>query len=85
MRYLRSSILVGALCAFTFQYASSIAFGASGLPPDLRRLIIQADMVPWERKPADLNEVLRDANAQKVTLRQFTGEKPLLVYMYAQW
>lgn len=57
---------------------------ATDLDTEVRRLIVSAGLLPWERKPISLNEELGDESGRKVTLRQFvTGERVIIAYQFA--
>jgi len=52
--------------------------------PGLRRQIIDAGLAPWNGRQVSLDETLRGAKGEKVSLRQLVG-KPIVAYNYAQW
>jgi hypothetical protein len=54
---------------------------------DINQLIKTAGMTPWTWQAISLDEPLRrGVEGEKVPLRHFvTGDKPLLVYMYAYY
>lgn len=77
-------------------YAAAVLFimvvgvspsAGSQASPEMRRLISNAGMTPWTWQPISLDEPLRRGlDREKVPLRHFvTGDKPLLVYMYAYY
>ncbi len=89
MIWLQKNFLVQSACATSalVMFSTVPAFAGSELSPELRQIITEAGMVPWSGRPVPLDETLRRGlSGEKVRLRQFvTGDKPLLVYMYAYW
>jgi hypothetical protein len=56
---------------------------AGDIPADLRRLIKEAGIAPWDRQPVSIDETLGDQQGAKASLRQFvTGDQPMIAYQF---
>jgi hypothetical protein len=71
------------LVALPLVLLSSGVATAAGLSPQLRQLIVDAGLSPWDRRSVSLDERLRGSSGEAVSLRQFvTAEKPTIAYMF---